>query len=141
LQAVIKRRRFMEPSQEEIAGIVRGNEANMDVLNKFLHSHGLRCEHTSPGKISIPIFLETELNNSQDVIAVWDYFKVFPVEGLDSAFGDGDAHFSLVESYNAINGNVRMTDSYERKRIVISDEVLGSAMNLPAHGFYLVGND
>lgn len=144
LNAIVKLRRFEEPSVQEIAEQLRGN--SLGDINRFLRSWRLKAEFfgvdsQNPKMISIPIFLETELgvenpNNAQDVLTCYDFFNLHGFGNFEAA------HFSLVTGYDAKVGVIGLQDSCLKEPDAIGERVLfKNAMYRKEHGFYVVGRD
>ena len=115
LQEVIRLRRFMELSQREIASELdvnaRGADIDLERLDDFLSRYDLKCFHYNPFmdvSMSPDIFLETELNFKQDVMAAYDFLKLHK-RGRTSKEINA-RHFSIIERYNTRRDLIDLVD-------------------------------
>lgn len=148
IQAIIKLRRFMEPSQREIAEFLnvgdRGFDDSVDEIDKFFRRYRLVCRHVNPFMtLSEPpdIILETELNDSTDIMVAYDYLRLHkgPMAKDRPA-----KHFSIVHSYKPREEHVEILDpsrdKMEMVRVVCLDNLVNSmqAREDERYGFYIV---
>lgn len=136
LQSILKLRRFYEPSQEEIAEKLEINEqgflGNFELLKEFLEKYAFFCEYKNPlsfNSISLDILLETELNDSTDVLAC------YPINKEEN-------NFSIVEGYKHRERKIIVLNPYKREQVKIDEEfffgLADEITGLNAHGFYII---
>lgn len=148
IQAIIKLRRFMEPSQREIAEFLdvgdKGFDGSVEEIDKFFRRYNIGCRHVNPFMtLSEPpdIILETELNDSTDIMVAYDYLRL---HNGPMAKNRPAKHFSIVQSYQPKREKVEILDPSRNKmemaRAVCLDDLVNSmqAREDERYGFYIV---
>ena len=132
LQSILERRRFQAPDQGTIAEFFEMPRLYLDfgdVLEEFLRGHDLSSRYYGVLDSTIPpsILLDTELNASTDVLAVYS--------------GNSHQKFSIVLDYAAENEDVIIQDPEEKGRVVRGLDDLTAHMRgvLSGQGFYVIG--
>jgi hypothetical protein len=143
LQSILSLRRYYEPSQSEIAeklGIKEEGIEDFSLLEKFLAEYDLKYKHNNPltSMIGADIFLEEELDYSKDIIAAYDYAKLFRTGKKDSR------HYSVITEYNIKKDIVKLGEPSEaRIREVILPDLVDSmqAREDSRFGFYVIESE